>query len=574
MKNIKKIIALILSIIIVGISIGVIINGMPSMTAKNKMKEALESKDFGYVQSVYTEYFFLDEPQNVQTKNYGDVTVTTSGFLVSDEMNAVSNVLVDYFESVYSTVENYYLDDMTTIYDNLRLECGNIIVGEENTFNIIWESSAGSYYVLDNVEEAYNRLISLCTGIEYDEYSGNNIQNILYSYDVECEPFSDGYAFCSTDDTESKTLYVIDKQGRIVGQTQDESIAKTNLGYFNNGFALLKNVSLYDKTQESKLVNKNLEVVLSAPNEKFSDMLGRTEDNVILVMKKTNTIDGSSIQLGAVDTSGNFVTKLRESGISISTEETIITASYWGEGVFCVQGEYDLSSSHSRHFTNAVLFNVNTGEVFNMSSYGFKPDWLQYRSISGRFVNGKALIATTPPLYKSIKDMYLINSDFEITPVVKECSFDDFSCYSKNGYFYCDTSSVLEDRYGYYDENFEMKIDLSKYNVLSVSSFVDGCAVLMIANPDGVKFVVAIDEKGNNIFDPIEVEDAAGSYSEGLLALDLGDNNITYIDRNGEVRFTIPMSGYSLESSIVKCSDGIVTNGSAYYDLSGNMLFN
>ncbi len=412
----------------------------------------------------------------------------------------------------------------------------------------------------------------------YDSYeyedSENNMSDIFYSYDVECEPFSDGYAFCTIDEYECRTLYVIDKKGNIVGQTQDESITKLDLGYFNDGLALLNNADLYYKNQESKLVNKNLEVVLSAPNESFTDMLGVTEDNIILVMKKVNSVDGTSIQLGAVNTSGDFVTSLRESGISISTNETIITASYWGDGVFCVQGEYDLSSSHSRNFTNAVLFNINTGETFDMREYGFEPDWLEYRTISGEFVNGKALISTTPPLYSSIKDMYLINTDFEITPVVKECSFDDFSCYSKNGYFYCDTSSVLEDRYGYYDENFEMKIDLSKYNVLSVSSFVDGCAVLMIANPDGVKFVVAIDEKGNYIFDPIEVEDAAGSYSEGLLALDLGDNNITYIDRNGEVRFTIPMSGYSLESSIVKCSDGIVTNGSAYYDLSGNMLFN
>lgn len=593
MKKHKKIIAIVLALLIVGISIFIVVNEVPSLKAKNQMKEALNSHSFEKVQSVYKEYFYLDEPQNVQVETYGDTTITTSGALVSKEMNAVSEVLVLFFEmyhdEIYNTFYNeeytYYCDDMSQLSEMLRESYGDIVVDENDNYNVIWETEEGTYYVSYEVKEAYNRLMEICasveSGIEYidDSYddvqeddSSNNIQNILSMYNTDCRPFSDGYSLCRPYDIEPRPLYVIDKQGGIVGETYDESVSGTSLSSFNNGVALFMDIDSYNMTQEAKLVNTNLNVLLSAPNEKFDNMIGITEDNVILVMKMKKTIDGTSVQLGAVDKSGNFVTPLTDSKISINTEQTIITASYWGEGIFCVDGQYSFSN-HYRKFTNAVLFNVNTGEIFDMTDYGLGSDWGQSRNKSGSFVNGKALITSSAPIYSSIRDIYLIDIDFRLSTIVEDYHFDEYGSYSKNGYFYCDTGDVLEEKHGYYNENFEMVIDLSNYEVHSASAFVNGCAVVEIENSEGTKFVIVIDEEGNYLFDPIEVISADYDYSEGLLAVDLGDDNITYIDKNGEVSFTIPRDG-TIYYDTVRCSDGIVTNGSAYYDKTGKQLFN
>ncbi len=404
------------------------------------------------------------------------------------------------------------------------------------------------------------------------------IQNLLGMYEWNCMPFSDGYAFFKVNDMDPTPLYIVDKQGRICGEIHDETFSFMDQGLFNDGVALLTNIDLheaaYRNEQEAKLINQNMEVLISAPNENFDNMIGITEDNTILVMKIESTVDGSSVKLGAIDTSGNFVTSLRESGISLSTDETVINASYWGEGIFCVQGKYDLSATQNCRFTNAVLFNVNTGETFDMNSYGYDNVWGSSRDISGKFVNGKAIIASTTPtsIMDKNRDIYLINTKFEIIKtIVADYSFYDYDSYSENGYFYCNSS----EQHGYYNENFELVIDLSEYNVNSASEFVDGCAVLEVTNPNGANFAIVIDEKGNQLFDPIEVKEVAYHYSEGLLAADLDDGNITYFDKKGKVSFTIPVGGpFSFYYNVVSCSDGVVTNGYDYYDLTGKKLFN
>ena len=164
-KKIVPIIVTSLVVIVIAVAIAavIIVNRVPSMIAEKEIKDALETGNLTYVQTIYTKYFHLDVPQNVSTEYYGDTLVTTSGSLVTDEMRAVSDVLQEYYGTIYVEVESNSFNDSSEMYDYFRQEYGNIIVDEENNFNAIWETYNGSYYVLDETKDSYNKLVDLCT---------------------------------------------------------------------------------------------------------------------------------------------------------------------------------------------------------------------------------------------------------------------------------------------------------------------------------------------------------------------------------------------------------------------------
>ena len=118
-----------------------------------------------------------------------------------------------------------------------------------------------------------------------------------------------------------------------------------------------------------------------------------------------------------------------------------------------------------------------------------------------------------------------------------------------------------------------------KYKVEDYSFLCDGVQMLTIKNENGVHFAVAIDENGNQLYDPIQLyaNTTAGEYSEGLVALKVCEYNIEYIiyvDKNGKecVRFLAETSD-SWYSDTHVCRNGIRTDGHHYYDKNGNILF-
>ena len=120
----------------------------------------------------------------------------------------------------------------------------------------------------------------------------------------------------------------------------------------------------------------------------------------------------------------------------------------------------------------------------------------------------------------------------------------------------------------YYKDDFKYK-----NQIVSVGPLTEGTQVIMIKNNNGTYFATAVDENGNQLYDPIQVLDIQ-QYSEGLVALRIVENNIEYIlyvDKTGKKCAKLTRGDYYPRTTL--CSDGIISNGHHYYDTTGKLLF-
>lgn len=121
----------------------------------------------------------------------------------------------------------------------------------------------------------------------------------------------------------------------------------------------------------------------------------------------------------------------------------------------------------------------------------------------------------------------------------------------------------------YYRDDFKYKNQISY-----VGPLTDGVQVIEIANNSGAHFATAIDENGNQLYEPIRVEDVKQYYSEGLVAFRVIENNIEYIlyvDKAGKECAKLQKVDYDERTNL--CNDGIISNGYHYYDKTGKLLF-
>lgn len=333
--------------------------------------------------------------------------------------------------------------------------------------------------------------------------SGNSketIGSILSTGEARCYSFGDGYAFCTTWDNNSDTgmLYIINTGGEICGSSPysyKDVISKGEKHSFNNGVALIQS---YDS---SILINTSGEIVLQS-NDEYPNILGITENNTILVSKLIQTIDGSSLQFGAIDTNGNWILPLKEIGLKLPSDRTVV-ADYLGNNIFKIRSCYHTESGDN-WYSDPYYFNVKTGEV-------------------------------------SQDDPTIIHIDL--------------SKYEKG------LNHGLLDNYWYK----YAKGDISGY------LFQEDCLALEISNGSGAYFIVVLDKNGRELFEPIQIDRLLTyTYSEGLIAVKINDHEIGYIDKSGKICTHIP---YEWSWGISGCHNGIVTNGTHYYDKNGSLLF-
>lgn len=319
------------------------------------------------------------------------------------------------------------------------------------------------------------------------------IGNILSTGKASTKAFCNGYSVVRYEDV----AYIINTKGEILSSFHRDS------KYWN----VLFNVSdwnFYDDiavfvsdygTISFPVENKNNAINYWYKSDE-SQVLDVTDENLLIVIETTQTVDGSSTKIGVQDYLGNWVKEAQETCIeSLRSSEHYYTTSL-GDGVYLIEIRYHYSSG-GYHLEQSYLYDINSGEVQDLDRK----------------------IPETPVYYK-----------------------DDFN-----------------------------------YRITRVSPLKEGVQVIFVRNADGVLFAIAIDENGNQIYDPIQVNSDIGGavYSDGLLALTIKEKNnkeyILYVDKSGNEVCKIP-DDYT-DAETCEYNSGIICNGSHYYDSTGKLLF-
>ena len=126
-------------------------------------------------------------------------------------------------------------------------------------------------------------------------------------------------------------------------------------------------------------------------------------------------------------------------------------------------------------------------------------------------------------------------------------------------------------------------IDLKEKSVITACDFVDGIGVFSTFNGSKAYYLWAIDDTGKTLFEPIKISNAQSksitTYSEGYLPIWIYNEDtyaidrIDYINKSGVVVFSIPGVKSTTGLPNMSVHNGIVTNGSHYYNTKGELLF-
>ena len=318
--------------------------------------------------------------------------------------------------------------------------------------------------------------------------------------------FYDGTAF--SDDVawvrRSKPEYIndpgggwecIDDKGNTLFTLGETSFPLT---VFIDGAASIATNNAYDYTEcDDKIVNKSGKVIFPKDNTyKYHYLI--SSGAYTFVERYINTIEKTEKQTGIVDNTGKWViepTPDLSAAINPSSsflEHGIIKASYQGND----------------------FYDANSNEFFKSSIAQGNED--NYLELARRLVENN---------YK--EDLcFLHNYDSGLGVQNAGNAGADFT---KLGFNNKGT--------GFYDRNKNMAIDLSSYqDAEAVGGFSDGYCSVMLKNPQGNTFYTVIDNKGNQMFEPIPVggSSSSGSVSCGCIFIYQGDYKGYYIDVKGK----------------------------------------
>lgn len=222
-----------------------------------------------------------------------------------------------------------------------------------------------------------------------------------------------------------------------------------------------------------------------------------TGDVYELVMNESDTYDAKQ-SIGLI--------KNNEWLINMTSDSPIIdeaTGSVYYFNKFKERYEYYLNT-HKKYPTTYKLVTNNCFSLFDYCLWNFESGKIYHLNngeemiLDDQVIDTNRVIITTDHVAEF--DCKVLNTD-DMT-VVK--SIDRFISHNQakpfsEGLFYAYAGDVNEKKMGFYDENCNLIIDLSKYGVDEGGIFLDGKAVITARNSTGKSFEITIDKKGNVI---------------------------------------------------------------------------
>lgn len=406
--------------------------------------------------------------------------------------------------------------------------------------------------------------------------------NIANAYD-----FSDGKAFVILED--SKKRMFIDNTGKELFSIKDDQMPYTQ---FFNGVFIISNTHQEPKDMPygstiapDMLINAKNEIIASPEKQGYSlfcveqieegkqfNTHALLADGYILAYKKSESFEGIKIELGVLNTKGEWTVPLSTDNpiskfVAKNGEDVSLKYEYLGDGVICFESEFEYGSQ---------FYNIKDNYWFTI---GFKTRGLISQI---NFDNGVTVISDFDG------NIYMLTNrgattKFNGDELKVENAIIDYS----SGLFFYNN--------GFYNSSGVKEIDLSKYTIIEHSNmhFEGDNAIIGIVNSAGSYYYTVIDKTGKFLFEPIEMgfsgilSEEIISYSNNIfiyqtgLAKDKNSKDVVVLDEKGNKKFILPHSETDTLFNgiyLFKYSDGLArvhdlgTKSQYYVDINGKRV--
>lgn len=320
---------------------------------------------------------------------------------------------------------------------------------------------------------------------------------------AHCYEFSDGLAWVYNENT----YYCINKNGEIEFQLSSGEYPAT---HFSKGTALIARQDGSDYVID-RLIDRHNRTVFSRSSLSVDGIWGSVEtdshtkaprpyahtmlaDGYILVCRQSESVDGSKLAIGVLDTAGTWVSPLseqhpiRKAGIGANTLSGLRQELYYkGGGMFAFGDSkrsvfYDVKANRCTEVKNTVM------------------DGLLYQK-AFRF-EGESAVFTEKSTYAGY--ITKVTRDGR-SSLVKEFSLSLSNPFPEESRPLSD--GLVYGGFGYYDAAGNCAADLSSYDVKRAGNYYNGKTALVIRNDAGSHYLMVLDKKGERVFEPVKLPD-------------------------------------------------------------------
>lgn len=358
-------------------------------------------------------------------------------------------------------------------------------------------------------------------------------------YIIDGENFSEGMAvvLIRTDEDEDKPV-VINKEGSIIFELEDAGeypygIRDCAIEYratFQSGGLLWEKLGEFAKIYDTQ------GNIIADLGEKYSSVK-KMGNGYYFVIKQPSGYQTKEVQYGVVNNKGEEV-------IPLSSELGENTDGKFGDGVIltgniCISGEdgkvTEISDTNGGKYS--TLIHAKRGN--NLITEGGICD------LEGN------LIAGFNPSYDYRDSDMLVSNNTVLT---------------FNGIWTDDETTIRV-----YDFNGNMISEetFPDVDITHIGEYSGGYAPVEISGSDG-KYVTMLDENGKFTFEPIKVEGKFKNYlevSEGMLSYPIDDHSTAFVDKTGEIVFTIDAPYEKVEKYVDGCVGFQTYYGYNYVDV-------
>ena len=294
---------------------------------------------------------------------------------------------------------------------------------------------------------------------------------------------------------------------------------------FKDGLSYMIN----EDTGQFRIFDLNGNITFESPSWGENLIMLGYGDGKFLVAEYISDFNTNEWYVGAIDKTGKEIVPLK----SYESQRRDVTNSGNLKGFYLGHGVFALSYSYNEYENNKIetLINIDTQKILLPKTYGVE-------LLTG-FEDGYALISggitIDDEYYGSILK---IGTDGSVLEEIEKIDYSFLAYAIKMPIF---SEGLMFWRSAYYDIYGNVKIELPEYEdkLHYCSPFKNGYAVITLVGADGHKYFTIINQKGEEIFEPLKGIGAIIVLNEKYFAIRLDSESIAVFDMDSTHVMTI-----------------------------------
>ena len=393
--------------------------------------------------------------------------------------------------------------------------------------------------------------------VEYDPSTTNKTTTTKSSTSAKPTTTSTTKAPSMSSKENLKALFHADKSGHYDGSTYSASDRKwydaifdrtgeatyvcsagEEIFQYGNGYFISQKDDVYylKKANGKEITSsKKLNVSGFGLSYKYTDFSAFLADGYVLVFNAKESYNGTTYEVGILNTAGEWVVPLStgnpllSSGMTPSIEEFTENLSYVGDGCICVSvRKNDYAYKHA-------IYNIESNKMLYYTmpdgGYGYN---LDYMITEIEFKNGVSYDNYNTGMY-----------EFHTDGSFKYYEYSPDNISAKYG-FYVDEKGVIysmgSDGWGTVlssskDGKLRDFKDDDNINITDISYSYSGEWLIVITNNEGTNYYTIVDHTGDFLFEPIKTTATYITTTDGLWLGDTRSQDGIVIDKKGNILY-------------------------------------